>query len=379
MRVSRDDRRGNRRPSDYDQPAPPPERRPQPPADPGVGYTDDDPQPMGWDRRPPAEQFSYPPATVERPNWSTPEAPDDSGRAGYDPAPFVPRRGPAPTPPPAPARPTSVPTSWSAPPAPAASEGAGWPTQRPDYPPERPEYPPRRPESPSADWAAAGRGPQRADMGSSDFPPAVRTAPPSQSGYDQVGMRETAADTPHEPAGEVASVDAVMKSLYAQMNEKTAERRVPWTWSNLSAAQAQVLEDLVDHFVGEYNRNLVIAPDELIPPCWRRHAVLAQEMPVQFWAWWSAHMDPSGTVLGAQEYYNRHLPAFQQRLATRLLGKNGTACRKGNHPASGDDPVADSLAAFANVDDERAVGRSAANLRARQAVSFGHPKVPGSA
>ena len=70
-----------------------------------------------------------------------------------------------------------------------------------------------------------------------------------------------------------------------------------------------------------YNRIHASKVEEVILRCWRMHPPLAQELPVQFWAWWASHIDPKASINNALEYYNRNLPAFQSRLETRLPGK----------------------------------------------------------
>lgn len=106
--------------------------------------------------------------------------------------------------------------------------------------------------------------------------------------------------------------------------------RPPWSWTNLTETEAQHLDQVLDPFVDTYNLTLTTTVEDVIPGCWRLHPGLVQEMPVQFWGWWSAHRDPKSTSLAALEYHNRHLPAFHQRLP-KLLGRGASVCRKGNH------------------------------------------------
>ena len=113
----------------------------------------------------------------------------------------------------------------------------------------------------------------------------------------------------------------------------------PWAWPNLDLNEGAHLDAALDEFVNTYNRIHVAVLEDVIPACWRRHPALAQEMPVQFWAWWAAHIDPKATINGAVEYYNRTLPSFQTRLAQKLLGKGAGNCRKNIHSASTSDEI----------------------------------------
>ena len=109
----------------------------------------------------------------------------------------------------------------------------------------------------------------------------------------------------------------------------------PWAWPNLSATEAATLDGALDEFVHTYNRIHAGVIEEVIPLCWRKHPPLAQELPVQFWAWWASHIDVRATVPTALEYYSRSLPGFQTRLP-KLLGKGAVTCRKGQHVSPSD-------------------------------------------
>jgi hypothetical protein len=109
-----------------------------------------------------------------------------------------------------------------------------------------------------------------------------------------------------------------MRQLAGRTSPKSPARP-PWAWTNLSPDEATWLDDALDEFVETYNRIHVNSVDEVIPACWRLHPAAAQEMPVQFWAWWNAHVDPTATVAVAVDYYQRILPGFQTRVSTRLL------------------------------------------------------------
>ncbi len=117
----------------------------------------------------------------------------------------------------------------------------------------------------------------------------------------------------------------------------------PWAWPNLNAQEAGWLDDALDEFVNTYNRIHVALIDEVIPACWRLHPPLAQEMPVQFWSWWSTHIDAKATIAMAVDYYTRTLPTFQTRLTTRLLGKGAVNCRKGKHTRNPDPAITDAI------------------------------------
>ncbi len=130
----------------------------------------------------------------------------------------------------------------------------------------------------------------------------------------------------------------------------------PWAWTNLSTSEAQLIDQALDEYVEHYNRIHAAVVDEVIPRCWRKHPAVAQELPVQFWAWWASHIDVRATVPTALEYYTRSLPAFQSRLP-KLLGKGATSCRKGHHMASTDPELIDAIS-FATVGRAEDTGRS---------------------
>ena len=130
----------------------------------------------------------------------------------------------------------------------------------------------------------------------------------------------------------------------------------PWAWTNLDATEGLLLDQALDEFVEHYNRIHVAVLEEVIPQCWRKHPALAQELPVQFWAWWASHIDVRATVPTAVEYYTRSLPTFQTRLP-KLLGKGATSCRKGHHMASTDPELIDAIS-FATVGRAEDTGRS---------------------
>ena len=125
-----------------------------------------------------------------------------------------------------------------------------------------------------------------------------------------------------------------IRQLAARTSPKNSARP-PWAWTNLTPDEAVWIDDALDEFVEIYNRIHVATVDEVIPACWRLHPAAAQELPVQFWAWWNAHLDPTATIAVAVDYYQRVLPGFQTRLTTRLLGKSAVNCRKADtHPPS---------------------------------------------
>ena len=130
----------------------------------------------------------------------------------------------------------------------------------------------------------------------------------------------------------------------------------PWAWTNLTTAEAQLIDQALDEYVEHYNRIHAAVLDEVIPRCWRKHPAAAQELPVQFWAWWASHIDVRATVPIAVEYYTRTLPAFQTRLP-KLLGKGATSCRKGRHMATAD-PELIAAISFDSVGPAEETGRS---------------------
>lgn len=121
-----------------------------------------------------------------------------------------------------------------------------------------------------------------------------------------------------------------MRILASRADPRTPTRP-PWTWANLTVEEAQWLDLALDQFVSSYNHVQATRIEEVIPPCWRQHPGLTQELPVQLWAWWAAHLDEQSTVFVALDYYDRHLPAFKGRLSGGLLGKGAVNCRKTKH------------------------------------------------
>lgn len=108
-------------------------------------------------------------------------------------------------------------------------------------------------------------------------------------------------------------------------------RRPPWTWAALERSERAALARMIEVFVSAYNQVHAITEDELVPPCWRWHPGLATELAVHIWLWYAAHLDPTTSPTLAADYYNRHLPSFQNRL-DRLLGISPGECRRGEHP-----------------------------------------------
>ena len=113
----------------------------------------------------------------------------------------------------------------------------------------------------------------------------------------------------------------------------------PWAWTNLTSEEANWLDAALDGFVDDYNHTYIATIEEIIPACWRLHPALVHELPVQFWSWWAAHLDPRGSINQAADYYTRILPAFHSRVSGKLLGPGAVNCRKGNHARSADPDV----------------------------------------
>ena len=160
-----------------------------------------------------------------------------------------------------------------------------------------------------------------------------------------------------------------IRQLAARANPKNPARP-PWAWTNLVADEAAWLDDALDEFVETYNRIHASSVDEVIPACWRLHPPAAQELPVQFWAWWNAHIDPTATIAVAVDYYQRVLPGFQARLATRLLGKSAVNCRKGRHALAVDRDLIDAIS-FEPTGPAEATGRSSETRRVLREMDFG--------
>ena len=86
-----------------------------------------------------------------------------------------------------------------------------------------------------------------------------------------------------------------MRILAARADPRTAARP-PWSSANLTDEETIWLDTALDRFVDTYNCTLAIRAEEFIPACWREHPSLAQELPVQLWAWWAANLDEQSTV-----------------------------------------------------------------------------------
>ena len=100
------------------------------------------------------------------------------------------------------------------------------------------------------------------------------------------------------------SVDQV-RALAARLDGRTAGTP-PWAWPNLDPTDAALLDSCLNEFVETYNRIHAFKVEEVIPRCWRLHPALAQELPVQFWAWWASHIDPKASINNASPV-ERHL------------------------------------------------------------------------
>jgi len=143
----------------------------------------------------------------------------------------------------------------------------------------------------------------------------------------------------------------------------------PWAWPNLSATEAAILDGALDEFVHTYNRIYAGAVDKVIPRCWRKHPPLAQEMPVQFWAWWGSNIDVRATIPLALDYHSRSLPSFKSRLAD-LLGKGAVTCRKGTH-VSPSDPELIAAISFPVTSPAEETDRGEATRRTLHRTDFG--------
>lgn len=119
--------------------------------------------------------------------------------------------------------------------------------------------------------------------------------------------------------------------ILATRADPRSTTRPPWTWASLTSDETEWIDAALEHFVNAYNHTHVTQLEDVIPPCWRLHPGLSQELPVQLWAWWAAHLDEQSPILAALEYYDRHMPSFQYRLRSVLLGKGAVNCRKGSH------------------------------------------------
>jgi len=125
-----------------------------------------------------------------------------------------------------------------------------------------------------------------------------------------------------------------LRQLGARIGGKTPGPP-PWAWPNLNPSEAALTDVALDDFVETFNRIHATVVEEVIPQCWRRHPPLAQQLPVQLWAWWASHIAVTATVATAVDYYAKTLPDFQGRLS-KLLGKGAATCRKGTHAGTTD-------------------------------------------
>ena len=152
-----------------------------------------------------------------------------------------------------------------------------------------------------------------------------------------------------------------IRELGDRINNTRTPTRPPWAWTNLNATDAVLLDQALDEFVEHYNRIHVAAIDEVIPACWRKHPAMAQELPVQFWAWWTSHIAFTATIPAAVDYYARTVPGFQARLP-KLLGKGATNCRKGHHATSTDPELIDAISfPMVGAADQTAAARTPDN------------------
>lgn len=128
-------------------------------------------------------------------------------------------------------------------------------------------------------------------------------------------------------------------------------RRPPWCWALLDPEERAALTRICTTWIVTYNWVLATTPEELIPPCWLKHAGLASEVPVQAWLWFAAHMDFRASPVLASDYYGRHLVGFRTRV-DRWLGRTPMECRKGRHEDTWRKPADDTLSGWPETDDE---------------------------
>ena len=124
----------------------------------------------------------------------------------------------------------------------------------------------------------------------------------------------------------------LLRSLAARLGAAPADGGAAvWAWPNLDETEREACVRALDRYTAMFNDTFASAREETIPACWREHPPLAQELLVQFWAWYAAHLDPAATLATAVDFHERVLPGFQHRLRTRLLGAMASECRKGHH------------------------------------------------
>lgn len=181
--------------------------------------------------------------------------------------------------------------------------------------------------------------------------------------------------SPQQHFGPLEAVfgDGEMAKFIQALSVRTSPKEPllpPWSWPNLSLTEITQLDVALDQFVTSYNHVHAIELNEVIPGCWRRHPALAQELPVQFWAWYCSHTNPTATINQAVDYYSRTLPQFQERLRNRLLGKNATTCRKGEHSTVPDQELAGAIS-YTPIEHADTWGRGEPNRKTLQSIHFG--------
>lgn len=188
----------------------------------------------------------------------------------------------------------------------AADEGAG-----DDEPEPEAAHEPEGDDAPDEDAAAGSDGAEDA--------PAEDAA---------AGSDEADAEPPRPlPALEPAHLDDLMAAYHQRYGADRS--RLPWSWSTLSPGERDALAELIDGFVGSYNRIWAPSDAEAVPSCWHRHTALAYDLAALTWAYYQAYVDPAATADVALRFQG-HLPRFGDRL-DRWLGTERAECRAGRH------------------------------------------------
>jgi hypothetical protein len=173
----------------------------------------------------------------------------------------------------------------------------------------------------------------------------MTTNTPARPGTTPVTTLRTSTASPSQiPDADLQLHFDNIRELARRIDDRDP-RTPPWAWTNLTSEETRWAETAVEGFITDYNHTHVVAIEDVIPACWRHHPALAQELLVQFWSWWHCHLNPRTTINAVDDYYERTLPTFQTRLATRLLARSAVNCRKGNHTTSADPELAQAVVA----------------------------------
>ncbi|MFE0582314.1 hypothetical protein [Streptomyces sp. NPDC058874] len=124
--------------------------------------------------------------------------------------------------------------------------------------------------------------------------------------------------------------------------ERSAEESVvdgppPWDLGALSAELIEPMPAWLDAVCRWLNETYAWQPQDVIPPCWKKHEGLGYEIAALAFARDDAYADAGSTVVWHEQY-----DRFVSRM-NKVLGKAGDECRLGRHE---DRPARFQLAAW---------------------------------